>query len=550
MYRMLYFCSGLSQYGGTGHPVRSRKMLLIRWRTCGRNAYRNITFGAQVFFMKSFKWIRKYSLIGCLCLCTPAVWSQTRDQPNILFIAIDDLNDWVGALGGHPQVKTPHLDRLAERGFVFTNAHTQSPLCNPSRSSLLTGLRPGSTGIYGLAPRYRTSERTKNVISLPQFLARHGYHTISGGKILHGGLTAEERASEFIEWGPDGGFGPFPEQKLVQKQLDMVDHPLIDWGPFPVKSDTGILDYKLATWASERLLELGETDSAQPFFLAVGFHKPHVPLYVSQKWFDLYPLDDLILPSAPRGDRMDIPDFAWYLHWFLPEPRLSWLIRHQEWKAKVQAYLACVSFVDAQVGRVMDALEATGLDRSTIVVLWSDHGYHLGEKDITGKNSLWEPSTRVPLIFAGPGIPRGEKSHEAVELLDIYPTLSEMAGLPSRPDLEGIALTPFFQKPNYQRDRPAITTHNPNNHAVRNRGWRYISYANGSEELYDMVRDPHEYQNLAHLPEYDSIKWAMKEWLPEPNLPLAPGSQHRILEQRGADWFWEGEKIDFDDLID
>ena len=495
-------------------------------------------------------WVIKFLLTGWFCFYAVWVWSQPLDKPNILFIAIDDLNDWVGVLHGHPQVQTPHLDRLAERGFLFANAHTQAPLCNPSRTSVLTGMRPGSTGIYGLAPRYRTLESTEDIVSLPQFLSQHGYHTISSGKILHGGITEVERAFEFDEWGPDGGFGPFPEQKLVRKKLDMIDHPLIDWGPFPMESDTGILDYKLATWASNRLMELGASESEQPFFLGVGFHKPHVPLYVSQQWFDLYPIDDIILPPAPQKDRMDVPDFAWYLHWFLPEPRLSWLIENQEWKAKVQAYLACVSFVDAQVGRVLDGLDKAGLTESTVVVLWSDHGYHLGEKGITGKNSLWEPATRVPLIFAGPGIPEGHTSHEAVELLDIYPTLIALSGLPTGTDLEGMPLTPFFQQSDFKRDRPAITTHNPDNHAVRDRRWRYISYADGSEELYDMMRDPHEFQNLASVAEYDSIKKQMKEWLPGKSQPLAPGSRHRILERRGEDWFWEGQKIEFNALID
>lgn len=493
---------------------------------------------------------RKYFLTGVLCLIAQLSWTQNPDKPNFLFIAIDDLNDWIGALHGHPQVKTPHIDRLAQRGFLFANAHTQSPLCNPSRSSVLTGLRPGSTGIYGLAPRYRTMENTSEVVSLPQYLTRHGYHTISSGKILHGGITPEERALEFDEWGPDGGFGPFPKEKIVQRKLDMVDHPLVDWGPFPAESDTSILDYKLASWASERLMELGESDTEQPFFLGVGFHKPHVPLYVSQQWFDLYPSEDLILPPAPAGDRQDLPDFAWYLHWFLPEPRLSWLIEHHEWRAKVRAYLACISFVDDQVGRVLDALDGAGLAESTIVVLWSDHGYHLGEKDITGKNTLWERSTHVPLIFAGPGIPKGEISQEAVELLDIYPTLLELAGLPQKTDLEGASLRPFFDDPDFERKHPAITTHNPDNHSIRSRRWRYISYADGSEELYDMERDPYEWRNLVNEVEYDSVRMAMKNWVPKSSQPLAPGSQHRVLERRGEDWYWEDEKIDFHTLID
>lgn len=502
----------------------------------------------MAYFTIKMKYLTQIVLAGLLCVNTYQGFTQDGSKPNFLFIVIDDLNDWIGVLNGHPQVKTPNLDRLARRGYLFANAHTQSPLCNPSRTSVLTGLRPGTTGIYGLAPRYRTLESTREIVSLPQYLAQHGYHTISAGKVLHGGITPEERKSEFIEWGPDGGFGPFPESKIVKEKLDMVDHPLVDWGPFP-DSDSSILDYKLADWASHRLIELGSS-AIRPFFFALGFHKPHVPLYVSQSWYELYPHDNVILPPAPESDRNDVPDFAWYLHWYLPEPRLSWLIEHQQWEAKVRAYLACISFIDAQVGRVLDALESAGLAQSTIVVLWSDHGYHLGEKGITGKNSLWERATRVPLIFSGPGIPRNFSSYEAVELLDLYPTLVDLAGLPEYPDLEGHSLLPFFDLPRYERTHPAITTHNPGNHAVRNKRWRYISYADGSEELYDMHRDPHEWKNLVGLTTYDSIRQAMKKWIPTVSQPLAPGSRHRILEKRGEYWYWEDEKIDFDTLID
>ncbi|HLU92811.1 MAG TPA: sulfatase [Membranihabitans sp.] len=481
----------------------------------------------------------------------PLAMSQNPDvAPNFLFIAIDDLNDWIGVLHGHPQVRTPNIDKLAERGFLFSNAHTQAPLCNPSRTSVLTGLRPESTGIYGLAPRYRSLESMNHVVSLPQYLSQHDYHTISGGKILHGGITPEERANDFEEWGPDGGFGPYPEEKIVRKKLDMIDHPLVDWGPFPRDSDTSILDYKLATWASDRLFKLSREEREQPFFLAVGFHKPHVPLYVSERWFDLYPGDAIVLPPAPDYDRMDVPDFAWYLHWFLPEPRLSWLINNNEWVAKVRAYLACISFVDAQVGRVLDALEESGLADHTIVILWSDHGYHLGEKGVTGKNTLWEPSTHVPLIFSGPGIPAGESSGEAVELLDMFPTILDLAGIQTISQLQGVSLKPFFDNPEYERDIPAITTHNPGNHSIRNSKWRYISYADGSEELYDMQRDPYEWKNLADVVEYDSIRNEMKKWVPSRSESLAPGSRHRTLEKRGEDWFWENEIIDFGMLID
>jgi arylsulfatase A-like enzyme len=216
----------------------------------------------------------------------------------------------------------------------------------------------------------------------------------------------------------------------------------------------------------------------------------------------------------------------------------------------VRAYLAAISFTDSQVGRVLDELEEESLDEDTIVVLWSDHGYHLGEKGITGKNSLWEQSTRVPLIFAGPGISSDARTAEPVELLDIYPTLGELAGLPEKEGLEGISLVPQLQNPNTPRERPAVTTHNPNNHAVRSKRWRYIRYADGSEELYDHFRDPDEWNNLADDLKYSDVIKEHARWLPTDDAPHAEGSRHRILYKQNGEWYWEDERIVFENLID
>lgn len=497
-----------------------------------------------------------FVIIGLSCLialgagASAAQAQGSSDPPNVLFIAVDDWNDWMGALGTHPQVKTPNIDRLAERGTLFTNAHTQAPLCNPSRVSLMTGLRPSSTGIYGLAPGHREVEATEDVVTLPQHFAAHGYRTLSGGKVYHGGFAEEEREIEFDEWGPEGGFGPYPEEKLVEAPVHMGNHRLLDWGVFPEEGDSVQHDYRVATWAEQQLERFGQGEIEEPFFLAAGFTLPHVPLYATQKWFDRYPEEDeIVLPSAPETDRDDVPDFAWYLHWYLPEPRLSWLVEHGEWRAKVRAYLATISFMDAQVGRVLDALDAQGLDDETIVVLWSDHGYHLGEKDITGKNTLWERSTRVPLIFAGPGVSAGARSSRPAELLDLYPTLVELAGLPEKTGIEGLSLVPQIEDADAPRERPAITTHNPGNHAVRSERWRYIRYADGSEELYDHSRDPHEWSNLAENPDYADVIEEHARWLPDEEAPHAPGSRHRILTKEDGVWRWEGEPISFDALI-
>src|SRR5262249_44873880 len=237
----------------------------------------------------------------------------------------------------------------------------------------------------------------------------------------------------------------------------------MDWGIFPEK-DEDQADWKIADAA---IAQLRSVPKDKPFFVAVGFRLPHVPCYASRKWFDLYPDATLVMPPVKADDRDDVPEFAWYLHWKLPEPRLSWLRKANQWRPLVRAYLACTSFMDSQVGRVLDALEATGQADNTVIVLWSDHGWHLGEKGITGKDTLWERSTRVPLIVGGPGVARGASCARPAELLDLYPTLVELCGLSPKEGLEGHSLLPQLKDATAPRAWPAITTHNQNNHTVR-----------------------------------------------------------------------------------
>ena len=462
-------------------------------------------------------------------------------RPNVLMIAIDDLNDWVGPLRGHPQVQTPYMDGLAGRGTQFTNAHCQSPLCNSSRTSLMTGLRPDTTGIYGLAPWFRDVPEFKDRVSLPQYLAKHGYRTYSTGKIYHGGYGRRKTDNEFHVLGPGASVGARPEQKLVTTPNN---HPLVDWGVFPHRDeDKG--DWKVASWAVEQL----NAKPDQPFFLSAGFFLPHVPCYATQQWFDLYPEPSLILPPVRLDDRDDTPRFSWYMHWKLPEPRLKFLKEADQWKNLVRSYLACVSFVDSQVGRILDALEQNGLTENTIVILWSDHGWHLGEKLITGKNSLWDRSARVPLIFAGPGVSRQAACSRPAELLDIYPTLVELCGLPAADALEGHSLVPQLKDADAPRPWPAITTHNHDNHGIRSERWRYIRYADGSEELYDMRDDPNEWTNLAGDPQFAQVIREHRKWIPSPSVKPAPGSRSRILIYENGKANWEGEDIMDDDPV-
>ena len=470
----------------------------------------------------------------------------TDNSPNVLFIAIDDQNDWVGALGGHPLARTPHLDRLAARGTVFLNAHCQAPLCNPSRTSLMLGVRPTTTGIYGLAPWFRTLDNWRDRVTLPQHFKAQGYRTLTAGKVYHGAAGgARERAREFDVWGPAGGVGAKPPHKLIPP-TPMGDNPLVDWGVFPHREeDKG--DYQVASWAIE---QIKAAPGGQPFFLAAGFSLPHVPCYATEKWFALYPDDDSVLPVVKDDDRNDTPRFSWYLHWSLPEPRLEWVKEHHQWRNLVRSYLACTSFVDAQIGRILNALEDSGCAENTLVVVWGDHGWHLGEKGITGKNTLWERATRVPLIFAGPGIASG-RCNQPAELLDLYPTLIDLCGLAPRRDLEGHSLLPQLRDAEATRDWPAITSHNQGNHSVRSERWRYIHYADGSEELYDMQNDPREWTNLAADSQYADVIAEHRRWRPSIDVAPAAGSAHRVLtyDPKTDIAVWEGKEIRRTDAV-
>ena len=472
--------------------------------------------------------------------------ASAAEKPNVLMIAIDDQNDWIGYLGGHPNAKTPNIDALAKRGTAFTNAHCQAPLCNSSRTSLMISRRPGSTGIYGLAPWFRDVPGLGDIESLPQYFMRHGYTTYTAGKIYHGNYGRPRRGKndpkEWDHYGPGATGKPFPPKKLVETPQP---HRLVDWGLFDHKDeDKG--DYKIAEWTVQQLDQMED----KPFFLACGFFLPHVPCYSTQKWFDLYPEKTTKLPLIQRNDRADTPRFSWYMHWVLPEPRLEFLEKAGEWKNLTRSYLACTSFVDAQVGKVLTALKRNGFEDNTIIVLWSDHGWHIGEKEITGKNTLWDDGTRVPLVFAGPGVRPGQICNQPAELLDIYPTLAAMCGPNDPKGLEGISLIPQLKDAATKRDRPAITTHNHDNHGIRSEKWRYIRYADGSEELYDMVNDPNEWKNLIGDSKYDKVVAEHKKHLPKANKKPAPGSKHRILIYDGTDTVnWQGEKVGPNDPI-
>lgn len=434
----------------------------------------------------------------------PFCEAEERSRPNVLMIAIDDLNDWISCLGGHSQAKTPHIDKLAASGRLFTNAHCSVPVCSPSRVSVMSGIHATTHGSYELGPAYETLPALKDAPTIQEYFKGEGYKTIAGGKILHHGYRGRLAAANDVQLDGRKG-GPRPKKWLNWEGRAW------DWGPYP-PTDDEMFDFQLALAAAEQLSDKHE----KPFFLSVGFFRPHVPLYVPPKWFEVFPEDDVQLPLVPDGDMEDVPPNFQYKMGVAPTHEE--IVNAGKWKTLVQSYLASITFVDHCVGEVLRGLESGPNKDNTFVVLWSDHGFHLGEKQHIAKRTLWEESTRVPLIFAGPGIESGD-CREAVSLLDIYPTLVQLTGLPRNARLEGISLAPQIESPATARTQPALTSSYFGNHSLRTKNWRYIRYDDGAEELYDHRSDPHEFTNLASDPSFSDKKRKLARWLPRKAAP-------------------------------
>ena len=433
-----------------------------------------------------------------------------KDKPNVLLVSIDDLNDWVGCLGGHPQAKTPNIDRLAKMGTLFANGHCQSPVCNPSRASMMTGRYPHSTGIYFLSPDLEAAPVLKDVPTLPEVFADNGYKTLAAGKIFH---RKDKRF--FQEYLPTGGFGPKPKKKISQPH----GHPLWDWGIFP-DDDNLMPDMKCAKWAVEQLKKKHD----KPFFMGVGFYRPHVPMYASKKWFDMHPREKIKLPLVQKNDRKDLSQYAIDLtNLNHVSPTHKWVSEAGQWDHAVQSYLASVTFADHCLGLVLDALESSDYGNNTVIALFSDHGFHLGEKERWAKRSLWEDGTRVPIIVAAPGYKKNQKSDRPAELLDVFPTLLELAGLPADSSQEGQSLVPLMKDPKREWKHPAITSFGLGNYSVRTTRYRFIQYFDGSRELYDLSKDPHEWKNLAADPKNKKIIEEHASHLPKKQHPILPG---------------------------
>ena len=461
--------------------------------------------------------------VGLLCFgMTPVLAAddsaktKSPTKPNILFIAVDDLNHWVGHLGRNKQVKTPNLDRLAKMGTTFTHAYCAAPVCNPSRAALMSGLLPSTTGVYENNTDWRP--RIERGLTLNGYLHDQGYWVGASGKIYHGNY---ER---------DADWDSYEHPKSAKQTLDAsAKNDGVGGIKFaPLTNDSGVPDDKTTDWA---IAELGKKHD-KPVFMGVGFHKPHMPWNVPRRYYDLYPLESIELPPHLKDDLADIPPAG--IKMAKPDGDHRAMLESGRWKEAVQGYLAAISYLDEQVGKVLDAYEKSPERDNTIVVFWGDHGWHLGEKEHWRKFTLWEEGTRAPFIWIVPGVTKpGTRCERTVDFMSIYPTLCDLAGLPIPKHVEGVNIKPLLADPTAAWDRPALTTYHFQNHAVRTEQWRYIRYANGDEELYDEVNDPLEYKNLAKLPEHAALKEKLAKHFPTVNKPEMPDKEPGSGKNKG-----------------
>lgn len=446
--------------------------------------------------------------------------------PNVLLILADDLNDWVGALGQRADSLTPNIDRLAAQGMVFREAYAASPKCNPSRTALLLGLGPATTGIYDNGHWWRP--HLPRAIALPEAFRAAGYTVAGAGKVFHhtAGFNPPDLWDEYAPlrfddpWDRRGSAYP-----NIAPAGPPPGHPLAGLVPFRHELDWGSLAIAPAEYGDARTVAWAEAflarEHRRPFFLAAGLFRPHLPWYVPAEYFERHPADAAALPRVPPGDLEDVPAEGRRLAAAGREV-FERIRASGKWREAVAAYSANIAYADALVGRLIDALDASPFVGNTIIVFASDHGFHLGEKRHWYKSTLWERSTHVPLVIRGPGIEGGGTCDRPVSLLDLYPTLLDLAGLPPRPELDGTSLGGLLRNPQSEPERHAGITYLRGNHAVRRGRWLYIRYRDGGEELYDRDADPDEVVNLADATEHRELKRSLRRLLPRRDAPAAP----------------------------
>jgi len=470
--------------------------------------------------------------------CSAFAEDPLDSQPNVLFIAVDDLNDWIGCLKGHPQALTPNMDRLAERGVLFSNAHCAWPVCNASRAAVFSGLLPRVTKVR-LNKSGSLNTRYPSATQLAEAFANAGYSTLGAGKLLHSesprGL--DDYLKTHQRWSPLSGKSvEYTKEELPSKSTDYPSHatqdsqgnkitlPLnrmpsdreptkaggesFDWGPFDVP-DTEFGDTKITDWAIDKL----KAGSDKPLFLAVGYYRPHIPLWAPKRFFERFKDSPAKLPEHQADDLDDLSSTGkqWATQPVTAGSHTT-VKKFKQWQSAVEGYLACTTYVDHEIGRMLDALDNSELGDNTVIVLWSDHGWHLGEKEHWGKLTGWERSTHVPLIvvpskkMAEGFASAGSNCSQPVSLIDLYPTLVELCSLEAPERLDGRSLVPLLKDPQQSTDRAVVTSFSKSDNSLRTERWRFIRYSDGSEELYDLKQDPNEWDNLADSEKHKEIK--------------------------------------------
>ena len=492
------------------------------------------------------------TLLVVLAICVATSDAVTR--PNVLFLAVDDMNDWIGCLGTTPHALTPNIDRLAARGVSFTNAHTAGVFCAPSRAAIFSGQYASTTGCY-TTPLYFVGN--PQIEALQMSFAKVGYTTLGAGKLFHHpeGAIDQRGWTEFFlrnpiqrengwpmdSWSRDTPVPqPFPAS-IYNKGQRFKAGLFLEWGPIPNDKEAQMADTIRVQWAVDQLKKKHE----RPFFLACGLYAPHFPNYCPQKYFDMYDPASIPLPPIREDDLEDLPPRIRKQRENRKRLHHDRLTRMGAVRNAIHGYLACISYADAMLGRVLSALETSPYADNTIVVLWSDHGYHHGEKGQWGKHTLWERTSNVPFIWAGPGVAEGVETDVTASLIDIYPTFVEMFELrrPHQP-LEGTSLASTLNRPSTASDRSVFLPYIvPGEYAVMNRNWRYIRYGDDGEELYNLREDPNEWHNLASDSEYANVIAELRKRAPH---TFAPPQQklnaRRDLVIDGDTFRWEKGK--------
>ena len=472
------------------------------------------------------------------------------EHPNVLFIALDDMNDWVEPLGGHPMSLTPQLDRFAQTGVHFKRNYTPSPGCNPSRSATMTGLHPISSGMYSNYQDWREVPVLQQVKTMGQHFREGGYYTAGAGKIFH---YSQVDSTGWDDYFPSIS-SPMPQEYLPDdRPLNMTSFPymynMFDWAPLELK-DEETADYQTVSYISDQL----QQDHNKPFFLAAGIYRPHLPWYVPQEYFDRFPLEDIQKPAILADDVEDLGPVAkelierggnYHKH----------VVEAGQWEEAIQGYLASIAYADAMLGRILDALEASPHADNTIVVIWSDHGWQLGEKEHWRKFALWENVIRTVFMMRVPngvaalpgGSAKGVSTENLTSLLDIYPTLAELCRLSPRQDYDGQSLTGMLANPTTPVPRPIISTYDYGSYSVRFENWHFIRYIDGSEELYNLTEDPEEWHNLAQEGDLEDTRLMLADFIPEnpidlPEESLIPLMEHHVPPFRSEEYFFSEER--------